>query len=131
MKRLVYPQKESIVFINEIINIMSNRKADQHRLLGSDIFIANAIEKTRNEKGDLYDKAAVLLHGLVTIHGFASGNKRTGFIVMTYFLNKNGGKIKIRSFNKAEHIIKNISRFKIQEIASWLRTGEINEEKIQ
>ncbi len=130
-KEFNYPTKHSIIYANEIINIMSNRKADQHKLLKPDSFIDTILRKTKEARGDLHDKAAVLLHGLVTSHGFASGNKRTGFIITSTFIKKNGGRIRIKNFNKAERIIKNIRKLSIEEIAEWLRKGDIDETKIE
>ncbi len=130
-KECLYPTKEAILTVNEVVNIMSNRKADQHKLLKSADFIDKVIEKTKQVDGDLYDKAALLLHDLVTTHGFASGNKRTGFITTLWFLNKNGGKVRVKNFNKAERIIKNKKVFEPEEIAIWLRTGDIDETKIE
>ena len=131
LKKYFYPTKEAILTVNEVVNIMSNRKADQHKLLKSASFIDEIIEKIKEGRGDLYDKAANLLHGLVTTHGFASGNKRTGFIATLWFLKKNGGRIRIKNFNKAERVITNIRVFEPKEIAIWLRTGEIDETKIE
>lgn len=130
-KELVYPTKETIIFTNEIINIMSNRKADQHKLLRQESFIEKIIDSVKNTDGDVQDKAAAMLHGLISTHGFASGNKRTGFITTVRFLKKNGGRVRIKNFNKAERIITNIRIFEPKEIAIWLRTGDIDDTKIQ
>lgn len=130
-KEYLYPTKEAIFMVNEVVNIMSNRKADQHKLLRPASFIDDIIEKTKRSQGDLYDKAAFLLHNLATTHGFASGNKRTGFITALWFLKKNGGKVRVKNFNKAERIITNIRVFEPKEIAGWLRAGDIDETKIQ
>ncbi len=72
---------------------------------------------------------SVLLRALVVSHGFASGNKRTGFITMLTFLNENKARIRFKSFNKAENIIRNIRKFSPDELAVWLRTGDIDEKK--
>jgi death-on-curing family protein len=130
-KGYVYPPRHSIIFINEIINAMSNRKADQHKLMKPAGFIDAAIKKAKQTQGDVYDKAAALLYDLVTAHGFASGNKRTGFITTLWFLRKNGGKTRIKNFNKAEKVITNLRTFSTDEIAGWLRTGDIDETKIR
>ena len=53
---------------------MSNRKADQSKLIKPDEFIESIIENVRNSEGDIYYKAALLLQSLVVSHGFASGN---------------------------------------------------------
>lgn len=39
---------------------------------------------------DAFDKAAMLLRGITQGHPFADGNKRTGFLVATYFLARVG-----------------------------------------
>lgn len=44
--------------------------------------------------GDLADKAAHLLHGLVTGHPLANGNKRVALVTVELFLRKNGYKLK-------------------------------------
>jgi prophage maintenance system killer protein len=46
-------------------------------------------ENARNEKGDLYDKAAVLLIELVRGHAFASGVRRTAYAATISFLRVN------------------------------------------
>ena len=129
-KKIIYPTKESIIFVNELVNLMSNRKADQHKLLRSDAFITHIIEKTKKAKRDTYYKAAILLSGLIAAHGFASGNKRTAFIIATDLILENKEKSHIKNFNKVERIIRNIGRFSIGEIALWLKKGEIDEKKI-
>ena len=126
-----YPTRHSVIFTNEIICIMSNRKADQHKLIKPDSFIEAVIEKSKESTGDVYDKAAILLFNLVVNHGFASGNKRTGFIITIRFINQNKGKTRIRNFDKAERILRNIRKFNIEELAVWLRTGDIDEAKLK
>ena len=127
----VYPTRESVLFTNEIVNIMSNRKADQHKLLRPASYIDEIVERVKQTQGDLYDKAGALMHDLITTHGFASGNKKTSFIVTLRFLKKNGGKVRVKNFNKAERIITNIRVYQPKEIAGWLRTGGIDETKIE
>ena len=94
MAEFIYPLKDSIISVNKTVNLMSNIKADTHKLLRDKNFIEVILEKVKETKGDVYDKAAVLINDIVTTHGFASGNKRTGFVVTTYFIEKNGGKVK-------------------------------------
>lgn len=130
-KEFDYPTKHSIIYTNEIINIMSNRKAYQHKLIKPSGFTESILRETKEAEGDLYDKAAVLLHGLVTSHGFASGNKRTGLIIALTFIKKNRGRVRIKNFNKAEKVIRNIRKFSVAEMAAWLRRGEIDETKIK
>jgi len=123
-KRIVYPSIDNIVAINEIVNLMSNRKADKHKLTG-DKFIESIINETERSRGDIYEKAAILLRGLVVSHGFESGNKRTAFIVSMDFIITNGGKEGFKSFDEVEKVLRGIRSYGVKEIAKWLRTGDI------
>lgn len=44
------------------------------------------VEECQNTQGDVYDKAVILLTGIIKKHPFASGNRRTAFLVMKDFL---------------------------------------------
>jgi len=104
-------------------------KADQHKLLMSDNFIATIIENAMKDTGDVYEKGAILLRNIIIAHGFESGNKRTAFIVTVQFVNSNGGLVKVKNFNTVDRILRNIRRYGLEDISHWLRTGDINESK--
>jgi death-on-curing family protein len=131
MAELIYPSKEAIINVNKMVNLMSNMKADAHNLLRGEGFIDVILGKVKKTEGDIYDKASVLLSSIVKTHGFASGNKRTGFVVTTYFLRKNGGKIRFGNFEMVEKVLRNIRLYNNKEIAEWLRTGDIDENKFK
>ena len=61
------------------------KKADRPEVLSKSRLV-EIVEKCQDSRGDLYDKAAVLLTGIIKRHPFASGNRRTAFIVMVDFL---------------------------------------------
>jgi death-on-curing family protein len=130
VKDFVYPSKEFVVFVNEIVSVMSARKADRHKILRSDAFIDAILDEVQNMDGDLFEKAARLLMRFIKAHGFASGNKRTAFIVATHFISANGGRARIKNFEQAEKVLKNVRRFETSDIVEWLRKGEIDETKI-
>ena len=67
------------------------KKADQSKVL-SYIKLSNAINECKETKGDLYDKAGVLLKELIRAHAFVSGNRRTAFITTLDFVKKNKDK---------------------------------------
>jgi prophage maintenance system killer protein len=106
-------------------------KADTYKLLRDESFIEIILREVKEKEGDVYDKAAILLRGLITTHGFASGNKRTGFVVTTYFIKVNGGKPKFNEFGKVGKVLRNIRLYNIKEISEWLRTGDIDENKFK
>jgi len=53
-------------------------------------YIQTAIDKTKMNSGDIYDKAARLLIELTRIHAFESGNKRTAFLTPKFILKNEG-----------------------------------------
>jgi prophage maintenance system killer protein len=130
-RKFVYPSPDVVIYINKVVNLMSTVKADSHKILMDEGFVKSKIEEAKKAGGDVYDKCALLLSGLTVVHGFASGNKRTAFIVSVYFLKKNGGKVRFRNFDDVERILKNIRLYNVKEISKWLRTGEIDETKFK
>jgi len=66
-REYVYPTRESVIFTNEIVNIMSNRRADKHKLLMPASYIDEIIGRVKQTQGDLYDKAGALMHDLITL----------------------------------------------------------------
>jgi death-on-curing family protein len=90
MARIIYPSADELVETNErVLEQIQVKGADHHGVL-SRKKLEYAIEKTRNEEGDLYDKAAVLLIELVRGHAFASGVRRTAYAATISFLRING-----------------------------------------
>ena len=69
----------------------------------------------------LFEKAAALLHSLVTNHAFVDGNKRTGAASMLVFLELNG----YRLFSEQDALVTFIleiieKRLSIANIAQWI-----------
>ena len=58
--------------------------------------IFDVIDACKEKDGDIYDKAVVLLTGIIKGHPFASGNRRTAFIVAKDFLLNNGEKFGVK-----------------------------------
>jgi death-on-curing family protein len=129
--KYVYPTKDSIRTINEIVNLTSTKKADSFKLLRPEEFIDSIIEDVRKTEGSIYEKAAVLLRRIIVAHGFASGNKRTAFIVTAYFIEENGGRLTLNDFDIVERVLRNIRLYNEKEISNWLKTGDIDETRFK
>lgn len=85
-----YPTEDQIIRLNKkVLQEIKVKKGDAHKILSSEN-IKEAIEQTRSESGDLYDKAATLLIALVKGHPFESGNRRTAVATTEVFLEANG-----------------------------------------
>jgi death-on-curing family protein len=99
------------------------KRADHHGVL-SRRKLEDAIEKTRDEEGDLYDKAAVLLIELVRGHAFASGVRRTAYAATISFLKINGERPSTSHDPKVLTGIR--ERFYTKdEVKSWLKGNAI------
>lgn len=91
----------------------------------------NALESAINrpfmtfDQQDLYpaptEKAAALIESLITNHPFLDGNKRIGYVLMRYFLIKNGFDISATQAEKFEFVIE-IAQGKsnFDQIKSWI-----------
>ena len=85
MKRIIYPTLEKIIEYNLLVlSIIKVKKADKPEVLSRNK-IEEALEECQNLEGGIYDKASILLKGLIQKHPFASGNRRTAFIVVKIF----------------------------------------------
>jgi prophage maintenance system killer protein len=64
---------------------------------------------------------------IIKYHAFASGNRRTAFIVTKYFLSKNKGKIKIKDDPTNAKVMQGIREnyYTIEEIKEWIKNGQI------
>lgn len=70
----------------------------------------------------LFEKAAVLLQGLIKNHGFVDGNKRTGVAAMSIFVTLNGRKLSVTDSQLEKLAVKVATdELNIEEIASWLK----------
>lgn len=81
------------------------------------------------EYDDPYYRAAMLLWKIESIHIFEDANKRTAWTVMRAYLRRKG--IDPPTNNElSERVVKRLGLFKIDEIAYWLETGEIDEDRL-
>jgi len=124
MARIIYPSADELVETNErVLEQIQVKRADRHGVL-SRKKLEDAIEDARNEEGDLYDKAAVLLTELVRGHAFASGVRRTAYAATISFLRINGEKPDTSHDPKVLTGIR--ERFYTKdEVKRWLKGNEI------
>ena len=124
MAELAYPSVAELIETNrKVLKEIRAKRADQHRVL-SRPKLAQAIQKARDEKGDVYDKAAVLLIELVRGHAFASGVRRTAYAATIAFLRTNG------EFPRVTHDPKILTGIRerfytMDEVKGWLRGNAI------
>jgi len=82
-----YPTVDLVISTNKkLMEKTKVTKAEKHGLLADKKVIEDVIKEMKESKGDIYDKAAILLTGIVQKHIFESGNRRTAFLVTDGFL---------------------------------------------
>ena len=129
MAKIIYPNPEKIIEYNLLVlNIIYAKKADKPELISKSKLI-DVIEECKNFKGDIYDKAVILLKGLIQKHPFASGNRRTAFIVTKDFLLANKVKFGIKDDPKQAKVMIGIREgfYTDNEIKEWIKNGKIKE----
>ncbi len=131
MKIIVYPSIEKIIEYNVmVLHLIKVKKADTPKVLNRQ-GISKVIKECRKTKGDIYDKATALLKGLTQKHPFASGNRRTAFVVTKEFILQNSKKFKILDSPKYARVMIGIREgyYSDKEIKEWIKNGKIREFK--
>ena len=72
---------------------------------------------------EIYEKAAVLLRGIIADHAFVDGNKRTGVMSALIFLNLNGCDTSDLTDKELEDFAVQVAveHLDVSVIAAWLR----------
>lgn len=91
-------------------------------MLGTNRQIQEIIGKVKTKKGNIYIKSAILLKELTISHLFASGNRRTAYLVTNDFIYKNEKRDIEKTENEVE-IFKKIRYRDIsdEELAKWIK----------
>jgi death-on-curing family protein len=131
MNGIVYPTAERLIEYNFLaLEFIKVKKADQPKVLSYSKISAVIVECEQKE-GDLYDKAVVLLKGLVQKHPFASGNRRTAFIAAKYFVISNKGRFGIKDEPAYAKVMQGVreNHYSTEELKEWIINGKIREFK--
>lgn len=122
-----YPSADRIIEYNVLaLTIIKVKKADRAEVL-SGPRIDRIIKECKDLDGDVYDKAVSLFKGIIQLHPFASGNRRTAFIVTKEFLEENGGKFNIKDDPKQARVMLGVREkyYSDDEIKEWIKHGKI------
>ena len=130
-KEIMYPSVEKIIEYNILaLASLKVKKADKAEVL-SRKKIMDIIETCQQHQGEVYHKAVLLLKGIVRMHPFASGNRRTAFIVAKDFVLSNSERFKIRDDPIHAKVMQGIREnyYSNEEIKEWIKNGKIREFK--
>ena len=131
MRIIKYPTEDQIIEYNILaLSLIRAKKADKAEVLSYQK-IKETIKACKHTKGDIYDKAIVLLKGIIQKHAFASGNRRTAFIATKAFLAENNAKINIKDDPSQARVLQGIREgyYTDDEIKEWIKHGKIREFK--
>ena len=129
--KILYQMRAQIIEYNVIaLEILKIKKADKSKVLSLKK-IDEALEECKQVEGDIYDKAVVLLTGLIKKHPFASGNRRTAFIVAKEFLLSNTAVFGVKDDPTHARVMQGIREdyYADKEIREWIKNCKIREFK--
>lgn len=129
MVEISYPSVEEIIEFNILVlGLLKVKKADKHNVLSRQKIVVS-LEKCGKAAGDIYLKGALLMRSLASAHAFASGNRRTAFVVAKDFVVRNGGKFLIPDDPHHAKVMRGIreGRYSDIEIAEWMKNGKIRQ----
>jgi prophage maintenance system killer protein len=128
MAAIIYPSVDQVIAYNALsLSHIRVKKADQHEVR-SRATIRQVIADAAATAGSVYVQAAVLLTGMVRVHAFASGNRRTALLVTRDCLLSNRATFGVRDDPANARILQGIREgfYTLTEIQEWLRTGDLH-----
>ncbi|MEL6645995.1 MAG: type II toxin-antitoxin system death-on-curing family toxin [Pseudomonadota bacterium] len=71
----------------------------------------------------IYAKAAALLHGLATSHGFSDGNKRTAWLAAEILIANSGFRLDLLETDRLDDVVVDVvtGRMSQNELADWFK----------
>jgi death-on-curing family protein len=128
MEPVTYPTADEVVKQNALIlRLVAVKRADRAQVLNRSA-LRSVIADCESRNDDIYSKAAVLLIGIIRRHPFASGNRRTAFLVTKQFLLENGASFGVQDEPSQAKVLQGIREhfYSEEDILRWLRTGDIH-----
>jgi death-on-curing protein len=123
------PTAEDVMITHEIIEEEQDLKYTGTMKAAPELKIRRDVLSDLDEHDDVAYRAAAMLHGLISLHVFEDGNKRTAWMVTEDYLERNGISPPEQT-DLAVRVIKNTGRYSTGELAAWLVDGEIDHSKL-
>lgn len=127
-KRFYYPTVREVIATNKMIikNIRVDKR-DRFLIRRNKQIINTIIEEAKKKRGNVYDKATLLLKRLTQAHIFQSANRRTAYSVTQGFLLENIGEGPWFKMNRTTEVLKKLrlGEYSDAQIKRWFKTGDI------
>ena len=130
-KDIIYLTTQEIIEFNVLsLSLIKTKKADKSEILSYQK-IQDIVTGCEQLEGNIYDKAVYLLKNTIKKHAFASGNRRTAFIITKHFLLLNDATLNIKDEPESAKIMTGIREnyYTDNEIKNWIEHGQIREFK--
>ena len=131
IKRTKYLGIQEIIEFNILaLTLIKTKKADKSELLSYQK-LKQIVAGCKKLRGDAYDKSVYLLKNMIQQHPFASGNRRTAFVITKHFLLSNNIEFNIADNPGYARIMTGIREhyYTDDEIKNWISNGQIREFK--
>lgn len=123
------PEAQQVIDIHDRIEEAYDLKYTGAAVAAPRLKIDRLLDDVAEYEGT-YMRAAALLRDLITSHYFEDANKRTAWTVTNIYLANHDAKPAVINA-RVPHILKRIRRFDVDEIADWLATGTIDEDRLE
>lgn len=125
------PTPAEIVAMHEEIEAEYDLKYKGVRVAVPKLELRENVIEPAAEYDDPWHRAAVLLFGIPSVHVFEDANKRTAWAVTMEYLDEQGLDVELpQDRDVIERIVRRAGLFDTDELAEWLETGEIDEDKL-
>ena len=116
---MYYPTVQDIIVTNKYVIIhIPAKRGDAHSVHSYQV-LRDTVKAVKNQKGDIYDKATVLLVMINRGHPFGSANRRTAYAVTKTFLELNGYRL-MGTYESSVMMGIREKYYKEVEIKAWL-----------
>lgn len=123
------PTPREILDTHEELEEAYDMKYTGTRVAAPKIDLKDILQECEQYDG-VYLRGAFLLRKLITAHLFEDGNKRTAWVTTREYLMRQSEEPAERG-PEAERVVTRIRRYDVEEIAEWLKTGDIDEDRLQ
>jgi death-on-curing protein len=123
------PTPRDIIEIHDEIEREYDLKFTGARVASPKLTLRDILDDIEDYEG-MYLRAASLLRDLITAHVFEDGNKRTAWTVTVLYLENHDAEPAVRDESN-ERVLRRIRRFDTDEIAEWLASGNIDDDRLE